>query len=85
MDPQVQAAIIGGIVGALVGGLLGILGAVPGGWVQGRAWYHYEQRRAAAEEKKRWVKLALEWASTGRCDSLRRANLEGADGVSVLW
>ena len=63
----------------LVGAAAAIVGGIIGGWVQGWAWYHYEQKRAAAEEKKRWMKIALEWAATGRKESLRRADLSGAD------
>ena len=60
-------------------GAAAIEGGIIGGWVQGWAWYHYEQKRAAAEKRERWREIALEWADTGRKKSLRRADLRGAD------
>ena len=67
------------LLSVLVGAVAAIVGGIIGGWVQGWAWYRYEQKRAAAEEKKRWVERALEWADTGRLESFRRATLRGAD------
>ena len=80
-SPELQAAAIG----ALVGGCLGILGAILGGWMQGRAWYGYELKRAAGEKHEHAIQTALEWSVNGRKDSLRHADLHGADlrGVNL--
>lgn len=74
-SPDLQAAAIG----AIVGGVLGILGAILGGVIGGWVTYRYELKRAAKEKREKWIELALEWASNGRKDSLRRTNLRGAD------
>jgi hypothetical protein len=63
----------------LVGAAIGAAGAILGGFVQGLASDWFERRRAAAEKHEQWIQTALEWAASGRTDSLRRANLQGAD------
>jgi len=67
------------LLGIIIGAGAAILGGVIGGFVQGVAWYRFELRRAAREEKKRWIEIALEWAAKGRRESLLRVDLEGAD------
>jgi hypothetical protein len=62
----------------LVGALAAILGGIIGGLVQGKAWYHYEQKRATAEKRERWIQITRDWAATGRKESLREADLRGA-------
>jgi hypothetical protein len=66
------------LLSMLVGAATAIVGGIIGGWVQGRVWYHYELKRAAAEGKKRWERMACEWRDKGGNDSLRRADLSGA-------
>ena len=63
----------------LVGAAIGAIGAIVGGFVQGLASDWFERRRAAAEKHEQWIQTTLEWAANGRKDSLRRANLQGAD------
>lgn len=67
------------LLSVLIGATAAIVGGIIGGWVQGWAWYRFELKRAAAEKRERWTEIALEWATTGRRDSLRRADLQGAD------
>ena len=67
------------LIGVIIGASAAIIGGVIGGFVQGWAWYRFEIKRAARQEKKRWIKIALEWAETRPFGSLRRADLEGAD------
>ena len=40
---------LSGLIGAIIGAAAAILGGIIGGWVQGRAWFHYEQKRAVEE------------------------------------
>jgi len=63
----------------LIGAAAAIVGGIIGGWVQGLAWYRFELKRAADERRRRSTEIALEWATSGRPDSLRRADLQGAD------
>ncbi len=63
----------------LIGAAIGAIGAIVGGFVQGLASDWFERRRAAAEKREQWIQTALEWAANGRKDSLRRADLQGAD------
>ena len=67
------------LIGALIGAAAAIIGGIIGGFVQGWAWYRYEQKRAAVEKREQWIETALEWAANGGRESLRRANLSGAD------
>jgi uncharacterized protein YjbI with pentapeptide repeats len=67
----------------LIGAVLAALGGVIGGWVQGWVWFRYEQKRAAAEKRVSWREAALDWAARGRKDSLRWADLSGADLTGV--
>jgi uncharacterized protein YjbI with pentapeptide repeats len=65
-------------VGAIIGAIVAIVGGIIGGWIQGWAWYHYEQKRATAEKRERWIQITRDWAATGRKESLSEADLRGA-------
>ena len=74
------------LFGTLVGGFFAVLGAVVEALVEDWRSSKREARRKkeeAEEEAKRkreeWIQKALNWAATGRKESLRRADLKGAD------
>lgn len=71
------------LLGACIGGTTAILGGIIGGWVQGRAWYHFEQKRLAAERKGEWKERALHWEASGGGYSLRNADLENVSLVEI--
>jgi uncharacterized protein YjbI with pentapeptide repeats len=63
----------------LLGGLIGFVGAILGGLAKAGFSYLFKNLRYRREERRRWLKAALEWAATGRKESLRGADLRGAD------
>ena len=75
MNTETKAAIIG----AIVGGILALAGSI----LQGLASYVVQRRRSLSEERRRWVRMALNWAGNDGRDSLRRAKLKGADLYGV--
>ncbi len=70
------------LIGVIIGASAAIIGGVIGGIVRGWAWYRFELKRAAREEKKRWAEIALEWAARGRLESLRRASMRRSSSWS---
>jgi hypothetical protein len=72
------AAIFGSFIGAGAAILGGVIGGMVSGVFQGWAWYHFDRRRAEDEDRKRWVRVALEWQARYGVDSLRFADLRGA-------
>jgi hypothetical protein len=62
-----------------VGAMAAIVGGMIGGWVQGRAWFHYEQRRSIIELRRHWRQIAFERANGDHQKSLRGADLQDAD------
>jgi len=67
------------LTAALIGAVAALVGSIIGGWAQGRFAHYYETKRAATEKRERWTKAALEWATNGRVETLRRVDLTGAD------
>jgi uncharacterized protein YjbI with pentapeptide repeats len=67
----------------LIGAGAAIIGGVIGGWIQGRAWFHYERKRANLESTERWARLALDWSKSGRNQSFRGADLHGSNLTGV--
>lgn len=63
----------------LLGGLIGFVGAILGGLAEAGFSYLFENLRHRREERRCWHKTALEWANTGRAESLQRVDLRGAD------
>ena len=84
-DSSFLITIFAGLCGTLIGAVAAIIGGVAGGWLQGRSWYHYEQKRAVAEKRESWRRKALEWAIRGREDSFRDADLQGADELDGFF
>lgn len=63
----------------LIGAAIGVVGAVAGGFMQGWASSYFERKRAIAQERRRWLRTALQWAANGRQESLRNADLHRAN------
>lgn len=70
-----QIAWMAGIVGALAA----LFGAIIGAVITVVGQYFFDSRRVAAEERKQSIKIAVNWITNGRRDSLRRVNLTKAD------
>ena len=61
----------------LLGDLIGFVGAILGGLAEAGFSYLFEGFRYRRQERRRWLKAALEWGSTGKKQSLRGADLQG--------
>ena len=61
----------------LLGGMIGFVGAILGGVAEAGFGYVFGDLRYRREERRRWLRTALEWAAVGRKESLRRADLRG--------
>lgn len=86
MQSDLLSALIG-LGGALIGSLIGGAFALRGARLEAHESYKLDLRRVEDEDRKRWVRTALEWDRKGGADTLREANLEGAylQNVYLSW